>query len=684
MKSGILFFTLLTLFFIPSIQAQFTEPGKGKYVLTHEMTPEEELLRDLIGRDFTPTDPPEHPVRMVAEFEEMQAVLIRYPFGIPMTLIKEMAEDCRVLTIVASGAEQTTVTNQYQANGVNLANCDFMLAPTNSYWTRDYGPWFVVDANNEVGVCDFPYNRPRPFDDEIPVKIADYYDLPLYGMNLVETGGNYMCDGLGKGASTDLVWEENTNLTHQEIDTIAWDYLGLTKYYILPDPLGEYIKHIDCWGKFLDVDKVLIGQVPSSDPRYADYEYLANYFALQTSSWGNNYQVYRVYTPGNNQLTPYTNSLILNKKVFVPITGNQWDDEAIAAYEAAMPGYEVVGIMHNTWENTDALHCRAKGVADQGMLYLKHMPLLGNKPFRLQWELEAEIVPYSGMGVVYDSTALYYKVDSGDFQQVPLTHVVGYQYSATLPFALPGSQVSYYLRSRDYSGRVKCHPYIGEPDPHVFTVNYATHATLTTDTLVYTTVEEMIEGKTFDLYNFTNGDMVIEDMEHEGFAAFSWQIDPWNLSLPHTMGFADTLTFTVKIAVPVNLLPGEFVVDTLDILTSSGPKQVFIKVDSDLISSVDEGDAGLLADMQRIYPNPARSEVRIELNIRESSHIQLAVYGINGRRIALLADAMMGAGRHEITWEAKENGQQLPAGIYIVRLQTEQGTVSRKLAVGSF
>ena len=433
MRTRTLLFLFLLLAILPTLEAQFTEPGKGRYVLTHEMTPEEEQLRHLIGRDFTPTDPPEHPVRMVAEFEEMQAVLVRYPFGIPMSLIQEMAEDCIVLTIVASPAEQTLVTNQYQSNGVNLENCEFLIAPTNSYWTRDYGPWFVVDGNNQVGVCDFPYNRPRPFDDEIPVEISEYYDLPLYGMDLSHTGGNWMCDGLGKAASSDLVWEENAGLSHQDIDTLVSDYLGVSKYHVLLDPLGEYIKHIDCWSKFLDVDKVLVGQVPTSDPRYPDYEFIANYFALQTSSWGIPYQVYRVYTPGNNQVTPYTNSLILNKKVFVPLTGNQWDDEAIAVYEEAMPGYQVVGVQYGGWENTDALHCRAKGIADQGMLFVRHMPLLGNKAFRMQWDLAAEIIPYSGTGVMYDSTRVFYKIGGGEYQEMVLAHGSGYNYSATLP-----------------------------------------------------------------------------------------------------------------------------------------------------------------------------------------------------------------------------------------------------------
>ena len=87
-------------------------------------------------------DPPK-PIRQPAEFEPMQGVLIRYPFGISYDIISEMSEDVEVVTIVASSSEQNYVLTQYQNNGVNTANCDFLIAPSNSYWTRDYGPWFI-------------------------------------------------------------------------------------------------------------------------------------------------------------------------------------------------------------------------------------------------------------------------------------------------------------------------------------------------------------------------------------------------------------------------------------------------------------------------------------------------------------------------------------------------------------
>ena len=76
--------------------------------------------------------------------------------------------------------------------------------------------------------------------------------------------------------------------------------------------------------------------------------------------YGEPWEVSRVYTPSNQ---PYTNSLILNNKVFVPITNSSWDDEALAVYQDALPGYEVLGFT-GSWESTDALHCRVKGIPD--------------------------------------------------------------------------------------------------------------------------------------------------------------------------------------------------------------------------------------------------------------------------------------------------------------------------------
>ena len=431
--------------------------------LPHWMTPEEETRRDEIGRDFYITDPPVGAIHNIAEFERMQSVLVRYPFGISYSLIASMSQECNVTTIVSGQSQQNTVTSNYSSNGVNLANCDFLWASSESYWTRDYGPWFVIDGNDDFGVVNFPYNRPRPNDNDIPIEVADYLGIDLYGMNVVTAGGNYMTDGLGISSASTLIWEENSGQTHAEISQKLEDYLGIHTFHPVEDPNNTYIDHIDCWGKFLAPDKVLIREVAVSHAQYDEIEATAAYYAAQTSSWGVPFEVFRVYTPQNQ---PYTNSLILNDRVFVPITGSGWDDDALASYEAAMPGYEILGFT-GSWESTDALHCRTKGIADLGMLLITHQPLLGNQPGGVDYDISTEITAHSGQALLEEQLLLWYSVNGGDYSSLQLTESTGI-FEATIPAQPGGSEIAYYIQAADASGRTEFHPFIGAPDPHIF------------------------------------------------------------------------------------------------------------------------------------------------------------------------------------------------------------------------
>lgn len=450
-------------------QEQIKSTFQGKH---HMLSPEELNRMDQVGKDFYQTPPPTAPVRNIAEFEPMEGVLIsfRTSFGIPLSAIAEMAEDVTVTTVVETEAKKHQVIGQYVSAGVDTSNCNFMIAPINSYWTRDYSGWFIVDSSNNVGLINFPYNRPRPKDNDIPIYEAQFLGIDLYGMNLIHTGGNYMTDGLGVSASCDLVVSENPGLNVADINQVVLDYLGVNTYHLVDDPLDHYIEHIDCWGKFLDVDKILITEVPTSDYRYNDFEAVANYFANSVCSYGYNYQVYRVYSP-NGQ--PYTNSLILNNKVLVPIvsgTGSNWNDSALAVYEKAMPGYEVIGFAYNSWETTDAFHCRTHGIADRGMLYIQHFPIYGLQPQQTAYEIYADIISYCDSTIYSDSVMVLYSIDGAPWDTAAMLLQSGNTYLGEIPGPPGGSEVAYYIHADDESGRSANHPFIGAPDPHIFNV----------------------------------------------------------------------------------------------------------------------------------------------------------------------------------------------------------------------
>ncbi len=441
---------------------------------THILNDYERSLMQRYVYDFSETPPPDGEVRGIAEWEDMQAVIIAYTgtFGIPVSLIAEMSEDTEVLTIVANTNDQNTVQNIYANNGVNTANCSYLIREPDTYWTRDYSAWFIGIDDSEIAVVDFPYNRPRPNDDGVPAALAEEMGLARYGMNVIHTGGNYMCDGYGIAASTDLVWEENPDLTQAGINQKMQDYLGIDTYHVLPDPLDDYIKHIDCWGKFLDVDKVLITQVPASDYRYEDYEAVADYFATHNCSWGYPYEVIRVQAADyyDYDVNPYTNSLILNDKVFVPLTGSSLDAQAIAVYEQAMPGYEITGVYSDDWINSDALHCRTHGIADPGMLHIRHYPLHGEVTYQNSFEIQADVFSYGGSPVAEGYPILYYRQDGGQWQSSVMNYQgEGHAYTSQIPAVEDGvHEVEYYLKAVNENGKVKSLPRMGAADPFVF------------------------------------------------------------------------------------------------------------------------------------------------------------------------------------------------------------------------
>ena len=434
---------------------------------------EEEMNSNVRSSLYQETDPPTGTVRFPAEFEPMQAVTIRYPLGIPTSLVKDLSERTKVYVIVTS-SQQNSARNTFQNAGCNMDNISYFNMTTDSYWVRDFGPWYIFN-DLEPAIVDNAYNRNRDNDNMVPVHMGELLDLTVYGMNLTHTGGNMMEDGRGVGVSDELILQENNN-NETNVRTKMRQYLGIDPYQITIDPQGDYIAHVDCWGKFLAPDKILIAQLPTTNSQYDEYEEVASFFANTNCCWGYPYKVYRVYEPGGNTLAPYTNSLIVNKTVFVPLGSNStYNDQALAVYQNALPGYEIIGVTGASgtpWQNTDALHCRTRGVMDFNMLFVDHRDVLhGEKEWQDSYPVVSKFIAYSGQALKQDSLLVYYSIDGGEYQAAHMTstgnaneyvgYITGYQ---------GGSEIDYYVYGADYSGHHYSQPVFGAAEPHHFTV----------------------------------------------------------------------------------------------------------------------------------------------------------------------------------------------------------------------
>ena len=574
--------SILTLLFLLSFTVKAQDDKKPDWMRWHYLS-EEEMYDKSRGMNFVETDPPTGEPRFVAEFEPMQGVMVSYAssyggFGIPVNLIAQLAENCHLYCIVPS-SYQGNAQNTMQNGGVNMSNVTFVNAPVDSYWIRDYGPWYIFEDRNPA-IVDNIYNRPRYNDDNMSSVFANFWNIPMYGMKVEHTGGNMMEDGRGHGVSDDLVFQENMddyNINEATVRQRMRDYLGIDPYHVTIDPQGDYIAHVDCWGKYLAPDKILIARLPQSNPRYQYYEQVAQYFETTNCCWGYPYHVYRVDEPGGNTLAPYTNSLILNKTVYVPLGSNStYNNQALAVYQEAMPGYNIVGVPGGSagWLNTDALHCRTRGVMDFHMLFVDHRDvLLGDQAWQDSIPVVSKFIAYSGQNLKQDSLLVYYSIDGGAYQTAHMTatgnpdeyvgYIKGYQGE---------SEIDYYVFGADESEHRYTQPVFADLDPHHFTMEAHEppmpqgELVITPDTLWF---EHNGDEQALTIQNQTNTVVQITSITEEGGYLLP---DTYNLPYNLQVGESISVGFLFSYPLKTDRASDDYVSSLIKIQTSIGER----------------------------------------------------------------------------------------------------------------
>ena len=437
------------------------------------------------SRGITPTTaavtPPTSHVRTIAEWEELQALVVgwkSYP-SILRQIVGAAKQETRVVVVYTTPDNPTSLTSYLAAGGVDTVNVTFLAAPVNSVWSRDYGPWsaYTNDVDSLITI-DWIYNRPRPSDDAVPVAVSNYLGTPLYQTttapwNLVHTGGNFMTDGFGTGFSSALVLDENSaaggfgiNHTPAEIDSIMYHFMGINRYIIMNTLPFDQIHHIDMHMKLLDEQTLLVGQYPTGiadGPQIeANLQFvLANY----NSIYGTPFKVVRVLMPDDNNLYPhnggdyftYTNSSFINKTVILPIYGISEDSTAIRIYRESLPGYNVVPINCSSMIGAlGALHCITKEIGTSDPLLISHQPLENTTDTVNSYNVTARIQHRSGIS----NATLYWRTDTlmGWNSSIMMTTGIGNNWTGFIPAQLVGTTVYYYIAAYSVSGKSQVRP----------------------------------------------------------------------------------------------------------------------------------------------------------------------------------------------------------------------------------
>ena len=83
-----------------------------------------------------------------------------------------------------------------------------------------------------------------------------------------------------------------------------------------------------------------------------------------------------------------------------------------------------------------------------------------------------------------------------------------------------------------------------------------------------------------------------------------------------------------------------------------------------------------------ITPNPLLNSTTISFKLSQLQKVLIWVFDINGRLVKTLANAQMQPGTHQLTWDANdEEGNNISAGIYFLRIETKDYAETKKLSV---
>lgn len=401
-----------------------------------------------------------------------------------LSQIIQAKEEVRVIVVNDDlAACQTELTNF----GVDWqsGNVEFLQAPSNSVWIRDYGANPIyLNGVDSLALVDWIYNRPRPLDDVVPDAVGGYFGLPVYSTteapyDLAHPGRNNFSDGMGTNFSSKLVLLENgfsnqwgtSNHTEEGVDSIMERFYGIDRY-VKFDPLPyDGIHHIDMHMKLLNETTLLVGEYPEGVPDGCKFKQTSNTcwtISQRLSVRLTGSSEYRCRpkmgcTPAWERRCALTSSLLHRQQncAVADLRGAVRHDGAPRIWREAMPGYRIVGINCNgIIDAGGAIHCIVKEVGVQDPLLIQHRPLgdiTGTNP--PAYQVDAWVRHRSGVA----GATLYFTTDTTAAWQslgMALENADSNRWSAAIPHQPECSTVYYYIHASANSGKQVVRPLV--------------------------------------------------------------------------------------------------------------------------------------------------------------------------------------------------------------------------------
>ena len=475
----------------------------------------------LDGDPFTTSYSPSGRPRMAAEWEPAIGALIAWPPALPHKLIIELAKDSKLFVVVENRASQKQAIDWFTKWGILPDRVKFITAPmdVDAWWTRDWGPHAVFAPDGSMRLADPKYIYSTPVtglscddtlefifhdeqgnvartitDDRIPEYISQSTGYDLIPLPFAFTGGNVITDGQRSVFSSCIITNENRymDIADEKFFHDVRQLLGLEKYNIISNFEEDGIQHIDCYMKLLDEERILVMRPPADHPAFDQYEGIVNHeLTLLKNAWGRPYEILRLDTDrfAHDELAAYSNALILNKVVYVPLFGISQDSMAMKQWQSALPGYTIKGFEFSIadessldpeakihykrigWRGGDALHCRVRAIWDPSMIYLSVNKLPKEVPFMDQYMIEVIAKDYSRSGFKDHGMKIMWRTaGETDWREKTLVKgVLEDHFFVEINNPGPGKTLEYFISAENLAGKKQFMPAVA-PEGYYSTV----------------------------------------------------------------------------------------------------------------------------------------------------------------------------------------------------------------------
>jgi agmatine deiminase len=337
---------------------------------------------ETVYADRQPAPAPDaQPIRLPAQWERMEAVIVGFPALYPVfweahaAMIEAISQVARADVMLPDAAWANAVWLYLEARALaRLEHVRLLALPTDDVWVRDYGPFtgFLPDGTRAMlsATYDPLPSYPQAHDDSMAARYAAHEEVPLRSFDLHTEGGNFWSDGAGTLIASEGIYTRNPHLSRLEVERRLKLAFAHTRLIVTPSLWREETGHVDLLCKLADARTILI-TVPAVPLNSGPLRRTHDIFSQAVNAAGEPYTIFTLpaLPPYLNWgvfpvWRSYTNALTVNGRVLVPVYKASTDDQALGVYKAAMPDHEIIPIKcAPTANGGGAVHCLTKEVA---------------------------------------------------------------------------------------------------------------------------------------------------------------------------------------------------------------------------------------------------------------------------------------------------------------------------------